>query len=219
MCPPLLALIPAAFAAVGGATATAAGAAGIGAGAAAGASAAAVSSSGLALTAGNIALVSSAISAAGATASFIGQQQQARAAKQAANENFSAKVGAVNSQALQLSQEASEDSVTGSIKMAQDFGRIAASASTLGLGKSTLAPFLGDTLAGDARDVGVAQLNIRGRRAALGDDLYGAQLARQSAIAGTPAPSPYSLALNIGKSGLDAGSLYGQVGGKFNTGQ
>lgn len=196
MCPPLLALIPAAISSLSLA------------GAATGAAAAA--------TPGIIGAASAGLGAISAVASYAGGISAHDAAKKAANLNYSQKLGAINQSNVQLSQEQSEDTASGAIKQAQSFGRIAASASSLGLGASTMTPFLNAALAGDARNTAVDLLNITGKRNELGNERYSAALERKSAIDAVPRPGISSLFLGLGKSALEGASTFAQVGGKFS---
>lgn len=199
MCPPLLALIPAAIS-----TLSLSGAAAGGAGAALGG-----------LSAGSIGAASAGLGAISAISSYVGGISAHDAAKKAANLNYSQKLGAINQSNVQLSQEQSEDTASGAIKQAQSFGRIAASASSLGLGASTMTPFLNAALAGDARNTAVDLLNITGKRNELGNERYSAALERKSAIDAVPRPGISSLFLGLGKSALEGASTFAQVGGKF----
>ena len=202
MCPPLLALIPAVVSVLGTA------------GAGIGAAATAVTG----LSAGTLGGITAGIGAVQAVASFAGGMSAHEQAVTAANVDYHAKMGAINAQNVQLSQEQSENTETGAIKMAQSFGRIAASATTLGLGKSTLAPYISGAQGGDARNTDIENLNIEGKRNQLGSDLYGAALQRKSTIDQTPSPGILSLVLGLGKAGLEGATTYANAGGKFNTG-
>lgn len=208
MCPPLLlAAVPAITSALG--------TLGIGAGAAA-LPAAASTAFGFGSAAG-IANLSGALGAVSTITGFIGQTQAAAAAKKAANLNFANKTTALTQENTQLSARESEDHVSAAIKSAQTFGRISASAAAMGLGNSTLSPYLDAAEGSVSRDSAIEDLNTNSKRVELGSEATGARLERDSTIAAHPSPSPVSLALGLGKDAFGAASLFSQLGGKFGA--
>lgn len=215
MCPPLLlAAVPAVLAAVGstGAAATL----GLGTAAAAGTLAAGSTSFALGSAAG-LANLSGALSAIGTITSFVGESQAAAANKKAANQNFAAKTNALNTQNTQLSEQESEDHVSNAIKSAQQYGRISATAASLGMGQSTLSPYLAAAQGNVARGQAIEDINTNSKRQNIQAEQTGAELERQSTINSKPSPSPLNLALGLGKDVFSAGSLFGQLGGKFGV--
>lgn len=208
MCPPLL------IAGLAAAAPTLAGTLGLGAAAGAGTLAAGSTAFGLGSAAG-IANLAGGLGAISTITNFIGQNQVARANELAANRNFANKTEALNNQNTQLSEQSSEDHVSNAIKSAQQFGRISATAAALGMGQSTLSPYLNAAQGAVGRDMAIEDTNTNAKRQNLVASGTGAELERQSTINSKPRGTALGLALGLGKDALGAANLFGSVGGKF----
>lgn len=142
-------------------------------------------------------------------------QSAHHAAVQAANLNYNMKAQQVEQQNVQLSQAQSEQSVTNAVKLAQNFGHIATSASALGLGSSSTQQMLNANRAGFNRTVGITDRNFDARRTALQTDLTGATIQRSTEISNAPHTNLGMLALGVAKSAVGGASDYAAMGGKF----
>lgn len=149
---------------------------------------------------------------------FIGEQQNAAAAKKAANLNYASTTDALGRQNDELSAMSSEDHVTAAIREAQSFGRISALGSSLGLGTSSLTPAMGAQQASIARGLAIDDMNVNSKRNNIQASATGAMRTRDSDIAAHPSPGYLSLALNLGKAATGGANAYAEAGGKFGVG-
>lgn len=165
-----------------------------------------------------LAAVPAALSAVSTVVGFIGQQQQAGAAKTAANLNYASTTDALGRQNDELSAMSSEDHVTAAIREAQSFGRISALGSSLGLGTSSLTPAMGSAQAGIARNLAIEDMNVNSRRNNIQASATGALRTRDSDIAAHPSPGYLGLALGLGKDALGGYNSYIEAGNKIGVG-
>lgn len=147
--------------------------------------------------------------------SFIGAQQAYSANRQAANLNFANKTNALNAENTQLSEQSSEDHVSNAIKSAQQYGRIASTAASLGLGLSTLSPYLGAAQANVGRTQAIEDLNTSAKRQNIVAQQTGAEQERVSTIISKAKPNLLNLALNLGTDAVGGTATFAQTGGKF----
>lgn len=164
-----------------------------------------------------LALVAGGASAAKTVMGFIGQQQAASANKKAANLNYNLKVEQASRQNAQLSEQQTQTALTDAVTIAQNFGRIATSASSLGLGRTTAHRLLGVAATGANRALAANEANYANKRVDLQTELTGASIQRSSQIASVPSPTYGELALNLIGDAADTASNYAALGGKFGV--
>lgn len=171
----------------------------------------------LGTSAGAIAGISTALSIGSSVASFVGGQAAAHNEIVSANRNYAAKFNQTQIEGSQVDQAQSEEDLTNAVKAAQSFGSIAASASSLGIGRTSLQQVLSADATGAGRNFAITQANYTAKREGVNTELYGAQLERQSQVEAARANRPSGLSLALGIAGAVAGgaSQYMQLGGKF----
>lgn len=142
-------------------------------------------------------------------------QSAHHAAVQAANLNYNMKSQQVDQQNVQIGQQETEQNLTDAVKQAQTFGRIATSASALGLGQYSSRQLVGDEAAGYNRHLGLNTRNALQARQNLQTELTGASIQRSTEISNAPHTNLGVLALSIGKSAVGGASTYADLGGKY----
>lgn len=160
-----------------------------------------------------LAIASFALSAGTAAVGYIGQNQQAKAAGKVANLNYARERDLVGAQSRQIDQAQSEEAFDTAITRARAQGDIAASASVSGLAPNSIAAQVNQEAFGLGRNVTLSERNRNNQRLQLGTNLEGADLTRQSTIANNPKASAISLALGVGKAGVDAATSYKKMKG------
>lgn len=151
----------------------------------------------------------------GNVVNYFAVQSAHHAAVQAANLNYNMKSQQVDQANVQLSQQQSENAVTNAVKYAQGFGRIATSASALGLGRSSTGQLLNANSAGYNRTTGIMDRNYDARRTSLQTELTGATIQRSTEISNAPHTNLGMLALGLAKSAAGGAADYAAMGGKF----
>lgn len=148
---------------------------------------------------------------------FIGGQQAHHDEVQAANLNYAQKFNADQAEGAQVNAQQSESNLSDSVKAAQSFGTIAASASSLGLGTYSLSNLFGSDATAAQRTQAITDANYAGKRNAIATDLQGAALQRNSEIRAANASKPglVSLALGVQKAVTDTASQALALGAKF----
>ncbi len=149
---------------------------------------------------------------------FMGQNAAYAANERAANEQYAATSNAVSQQAEQVNAKQSEDTLTNAVAAAQGYGRIAASATTMGAGPSSAGNAMNAEGVTAGRRQGITDLNANNARMQLGQELKGADLRRVSTINSVQPGNIASLALGIAGSAMGGGRTYYASGGK-NLGQ
>lgn len=160
-----------------------------------------------------IAGASMALGIAQSAMSFVGQQQAYSQNREAANIQYANTWNAEQQKAGQVNQKQSEDKLSNVIDFAQHFGRIAASATTMGVGSGTLGAVQSSAGVESNRKAGIIDLNARNERGQIGTELQAANLRRTATINSVAKPNLLSLGLSIGGDVLGAGSTYRATGG------
>lgn len=148
---------------------------------------------------------------------FLSIQSAHHAAVQAANLNFNQKSAQVDRENVQLGEQQTENNLTDAVKYAQNFGRIASSASELGLGAYSTRQLIGNNAAGFNRTLGINDRNAANARTNLQSQLTGASIQRSTEISNAPHTNLGVLALSIGKTVVGSASTYADLGGKFGA--
>ncbi|WP_420381679.1 hypothetical protein [Novosphingobium sp.] len=146
----------------------------------------------------------------------IGQNEAASNARTAANLNYAQTAGITQQKAGQLDQEKSQTAEDTAITTAKSQGEIANSAANQGLGAPTIASSLNAAMFGIGRQQGVADTNDLNARAQLAQEIEGAQVTRNSAIAGAPKASILGVGIGLGSDvlkGISAGQSASRAGG------
>lgn len=157
------------------------------------------------------------VGALGSIAGFFGAQSAHHAAVQSANLNYAAEDQKAQLENSQLSSQQSEGALTDAVAEAQAQGRIAASASSLGLGVYSSHALFSEAAAGYNRTIGINDANYSNQRAGIQTDLEGASLRRSSAIAAAPRANLGTLALGLAGNVLQGASVFAAAGGKFGV--
>lgn len=144
-------------------------------------------------------------------------QSAHHAAVQAANLNYNMKAQAVGQKNVQLGEQETEANLTNAVRTAQGFGRIAASASSLGLGAFSTRQLVGNNAAGSNRSLGITTRNAAQARTALQTELTGASIQRSTEISNAPHTNLGMLALSLTKSAVGGATTYADLGGKFGS--
>lgn len=161
-----------------------------------------------------LAAISTAVGVASSVGQYEGQKDLRHSTVLAANEQYAQTYNAVEAEAGQTNVQQSEADVTNAATAAQRFGRIAASASSIGLGATTGGSL--ETAAGvtSAREKAITDINATFQRQQEGNELEGANLRRTSTINSVPAPNGLTLLTSLGGSLLQGASSYYAAGGK-----
>lgn len=162
-----------------------------------------------------IAAASTALSIGSTIMGHQGQKQAAADNRRAANVNFSQRTEAIDAQRVQLDQAMSEDVFERAIAQASAQGRIAASASDMGMGAQGLQQQRQVSSFEAGREFSIAAVNDRNQREQLQREMRGAETERVSQINQVKPPSTLSLLLGIGKAAVQGASTYSSLGGKF----
>jgi len=141
-------------------------------------------------------------------------QSAHHATVQAANLNYNMKAQAVDQKNVQLGEQETEANLTNAVRTAQGFGRIAVSATALGLGQYSTRQLIGNNAAGSNRSLGITTRNADQARTGFQTELTGASIQRSSEIANAPHTNLGMLALGIGKSLVGGAADYAALGGK-----
>lgn len=167
--------------------------------------------------ASGVAAISAGVGALSTITGYLGTQAAHHSAVQAASLNYAAADEKAQRQNVVDSARTSEDNLSDAVAFAQSQGRIAASASTLGLGQYSLSGALNANAASYNRRIGISDTNAANERGNIQADLEGAALQRNSAIANAPKANLGSLALGLAGNALQGISTYGALGGKFGV--
>lgn len=162
---------------------------------------------------GALAAGQAAVGIASAVAGHIGQKQAYKANREAAQYNFANRFNASETQRVQMDQERSEKAFDTAIAAVQAQGRIAASASEMGLSAGAAQQGFNSEMFGLGRQASVDDANDANQRVQLANERRGADIARISQINSVSKPSALGLVLGIGKAVVDAGTSYKQMGG------
>lgn len=144
-----------------------------------------------------ISITLAAVAIGGAVMGYMGQNQANKDNQQAANLNAANQYTVREQNRAQNDQKSAEERVNLAVESAQNFGRIAQSSSTMGLGASTTAQAINASEVATGRARAVGDQNFLFGRAQYGNDLYGDQLAKASQINSVPKGNPAALALGI----------------------
>lgn len=158
-----------------------------------------------------------ALSMVGNVVNYFGIQSAHHAAVQAANLNYNEKSAQADQQNVQLSEQETETNLSDAVKQAQGFGRIATSASALGLGAFSTHQLLSDNAAAYNRSIGITERNADQSRANLQTELTGASIQRSTEISNAPHTNLGMLALSLGKSAAAGATSYADLGGRFGV--
>lgn len=167
--------------------------------------------------ASGVGAITAGLGAASSLMGFFGAQSARSAAIKSANLNFAAKDEQAQRENVQLSGQQTEQSLTDAVSYAQSFGRIATSASALGLGQATTHQMISANAAGYNRTLGIQDRNFGTKRQNIQSELEGASLQRSSAIASAPKANLGSLALGLAGNALSGLTTYAALGGKFGV--
>lgn len=145
---------------------------------------------------------------------FVGQQQAYHDNRIAANLQYANTSNIIGQQAEQTNVKQSQDTVSNIIDAAQRFGRIASSATSIGLGAGTVgaARSAGEVISN--RRQGVIDFNSNSERLQLGNEQQGANLKRTSQINSVPKANILGLGLDIAGSAMGGAQTYYAAGGK-----
>lgn len=154
-----------------------------------------------------------ATSALSSVVNYFGTQSAHHAAVGAANLNYSMAEQQAGRQNVQLSEQASETSLTDAVQRAREFGQIATSAGDLGLGASSEHQLLSASAAGYNRTLGIEDTNVANQRANIQTNLTGASIQRSTAIASAPRTNLLKLGLDLVGAGSQGLGVYGALGG------
>lgn len=157
------------------------------------------------------------MSVIGNVVNYFAIQSAHHAAVQAANLNFNMKQQQADRENVQIGEQQTENNLTDAVKYAQNFGRIASSASALGLGVYSTRQLIGNNAAGFNRTLGINDRNADNARANLQTQLTGASIQRSTEISNAPHTNLGMLALSIGKSVTGGATTYADLGGKFGA--
>lgn len=160
-------------------------------------------------------VASTVLSIATATASFVGQNEQAKNAKTIANLNYARESDAVGAQSRQQDQAQSENVFDTALAGIQAQGDITASASDQGLAPTSIAHSINASMFGLGRNASLEEKNANNRRLQLGTDLEGAGISRQASIAEHPKGSLITLGLQSA-SAIASGAGTLAKAGKFD---
>lgn len=151
----------------------------------------------------------------GNVVNYFAIQSAHHAAVQAANLNFNMKAEQADKQNVQIGQQETEQNLTDAVKQAQSFGRIAVTASALGLGDYSTRQLTAATYAAHNRNLGINTRNADQARGNLQTELTGASIQRSTEISNAPHTNLGQLALSLGKSAAGGATTYADLGGKF----
>lgn len=146
--------------------------------------------------------------------SFVGQQQAYHDNRIAANLQFANTSNVVAQQAEQTNVKQSQDTISNIIDSAQRFGRIAASASTIGVGAGTVGAAVSASQVLNNRRQGAINFNANSERLQQGTELTAANLRRTSQINSVKKANIVSLGLDIAGDAVGAQSTYYASGGQ-----
>lgn len=145
---------------------------------------------------------------------FVGGQQAYHANRIAANTQYASTYNTAQQQAGQTNVKQSQDTVSNVIDAAQRFGRIAAGASSIGLGAGTVGAAVNASGVLTGRRQGAISFNANSERNQIGNEVQGANLRRTSQINSVQKPSLLGLMVGIGKAATSGGNTYYASGGK-----
>lgn len=151
---------------------------------------------------------SAALGVGSAVAGYVGQKEAYKANLSAANANAANAFNVREQNRVEGDQKNAEDRLSLIVEGAQNFGKIAQSASVLGYGPATTQAALSASAVATGRATGINAQNFLFQRSQYQNDLQGDQLQRVSQINQVQAPSAASLVLGIGKAVVGAGSDY-----------
>lgn len=147
-------------------------------------------------------IVLAAVAIAGSVMSYMGQNQAAKANQSAANLNAANQYTVREQARVQGEQRSAEERVNLAVESAQNFGRIAQSSSTMGLGASTTQQAMNASDVATGRAQAVGGQNFLFGRSQYANDIYGDQLQKASQINSVPKGNTAALALGIVQGGL-----------------
>lgn len=162
-----------------------------------------------------IGMVTAGVGALSSVAGFIGQQQAYKANVESANVGYMAKMNDLNTQAVQIDRQQSENTASAVIARAKAAGAISASASSFGIGPQSAAAAENASDVAINRDLAIRNINSESQRLQNASERTGAALSRQSQIAQVPKANPLSLALGLAGSALGGVDEFSKLGGRF----
>lgn len=137
------------------------------------------------------------VSIAGSVMAYMGQNAASKANQSAANLNAANQYTVREQARVQGEQKSAEERVNLAVESAQNFGRIAQSSSTMGLGASTTQQAINASDVATGRAQAVGDKNFMFGRSQFANDIYGDQLQKASQINSVPKGNPAALALGI----------------------
>lgn len=163
----------------------------------------------------SIGVATAAVGAASSGLSFAGANRAADDARHGANLTYASTYNATERRRVQQEAQYSEDTVSNIIEATAARGRIAASASSMGLDQAstTQATNAADFAAG--RSQSILDLNAQSAAGDIEQARQGANIERTNRLKANPDQSPLVLALGIAKAGLSGAGAYSSAGGKF----
>ncbi len=163
----------------------------------------------------SIGLTTAAVSAGSAIVGFIGESQQAKAARRADRINYAGDYNALADKGVQTSAAASEDRFQSYIESLKAQGRVSASAGSLGIGAQTAQQLTRAETGDITREAAISDLNYKNAQQQNQTENVSAYRAEQSRLAAHKGPTPGELVIGLAKSGLKGVSAYSGAGGKF----
>jgi hypothetical protein len=159
--------------------------------------------------------VTGGVQAASSVFGFMGQNQAAKLNTQAANLGYANNINALNTQATQINQQQSENTVSSLIDSVAARGRISAAAGSEGAGGSSTASQMNAAEFSAGRNLAVEDLNSQNARVQNANQRSGADLQRRSQIASVQPASPLSLVLGLANAGISGAKQFSEAGGQF----
>lgn len=158
----------------------------------------------------SIGIATFALGATEAVSSYGGTNQAYEANRVASNFNYARDLEAVGRQDNQLQQERSQQVLDTAIAGLKARGDISASAADLGLAPTSISQQLNASMFGLGRSASIEDRNFKNQRTELANSRTDAEVRRQSQVNSRSQASVASLALGVGKAGL-------QAAGSFNS--
>lgn len=144
-----------------------------------------------------VSITLAAVSIGSAVMSYMGQNAASKANQQAANLNAANQYTVREQGRAENDQKSAEERLNLAVESAQNFGRIAQSASTLNLGASTTQQAMNASSVATGRAMAQGDQSFMFGRSQYANDIYGDQLQKASQINSVPKGNPVALALGI----------------------